>query len=252
MKCMILAGGFAKRMWPLTMDFPKALLPLAGKPVIDHILEKLNKVDELDEVYVSTNKKFEDLFKKWIKEHQLKDDVKKLVLIVEPVLREDEKFGSVKAIEYFIRQNKISDDVLIIGGDNLFNFDMADFISFTKEKKAPVVAFFDIGDKEEVREKFGVCVLDDNAKITEFQEKPKEPKSTLVSTCIYHFNKANLGMVSKYLGDKNNPDTPGYFINWLSQKVPVYGFVSKEKWYDIGSPETYKQVDRELRKKYKE
>lgn len=244
---MILAGGFAKRMWPLTMDFPKTLLPVAGKPVIDHILEKLSRVDELDEIYVSTNKRFEDIFSKWIKEHKSKRG-KKLNLIVEPALREEEKFGSVKAIEYFIKQNRIKDDVLIIGGDNLFSFEMADFLDFTKEKKAPVVAFFDIRDIEAVREKFGVCVLDKDKKIVEFQEKPKEPKSTLVSTCIYHFPKKTTKMVSEYLKNKNNPDAPGYFINWLSQKTPVYGFVSKEKWYDIGSQEIYKQADREFRK----
>lgn len=247
MKCMILAGGFAKRMWPLTMDFPKALLPVAGKPVIDHILDRLGSIDELDEIHVSTNRKFEQIFRKWMKERGPKGD-KKLVLIVEPALKEEEKFGSIKAIDYFIRQNNINEDILIIGGDNLFRFDIADFLRFSHEKKAPVVAFFDIGDTEKVREKFGVCVLDEEGKITEFQEKPKEPKSTLVSTCIYHFNRPSLGMVSRYLSDRNNPDSPGYFIDWLSQKTPVYGFVSKEKWYDIGSQETYRQADRELRK----
>lgn len=247
MKCMVLAGGFAKRMWPLTMDFPKSLLPVAGKPVIDHIIEKIERLDGLDEVYVSTNRKFESVFSKWIRSHQSKGGSKKVILVVEPALREEEKFGSIKAMDYFIRQHRVNDDVLVIGGDNLFSFDLNDFIRFSNEKNSPVVAFFDIRDVEKVRGKFGVCVLDGDARITGFQEKPENPKSTLVSTCIYHFPKETLGMISEYLADKNNPDAPGHFITWLSRKVPVYGFVSREKWYDIGSQETYRQADAELR-----
>jgi glucose-1-phosphate thymidylyltransferase len=246
---MVLAGGFAKRMWPLTMDFPKSLLPVAGKPVIDHIIEKTDKIGGLNEIYVSTNKKFEGVFRKWIRDYESrKQSRKKIILIVEPVLKEEEKFGSIKAIEYFIKQHKVNDDVLIIGGDNIFSFSLKDFLDFSREKKAPAVAFFDMGDTEKVRRRFGVCVLDGNARIKEFQEKPDKPKSALVSTCIYHFPKSSLKMISEYLKDKNNPDAPGYFITWLLKKTPVYGFVSKEKWYDIGSQETYKQADRELRK----
>lgn len=249
MKCMVLAGGFAKRMWPLTMDFPKSLLPVAGKPMIDHIIEKIDKLDEVDEIYVSTNKKFEDVFGKWIKDYESKKQFKKkIILVVEPALKEKEKFGSVKAMEYFIKQHKVNDDVLVIGGDNLFSFDLKDFLDFSREKKAPVVAFYDIRDLEKAR-KFGVCVLNGNGRIKEFQEKPDKPKSTLVSTCIYHFPKNSLKMISEYLRDENNPDAPGYFITWMSKRIAVYGFVSKEKWYDIGSQETYKQADRDLRSK---
>ncbi len=248
MKCVVLAGGFAKRMWPLTMDFPKSLLPVAGKPVIDHIIEKIDKIHDLDEIYVSTNKRFEDIFNKWIKDYDSKKkSKKKIILVVEPALKEEEKFGSIKAIDYFIKQNKLNEDVLIIGGDNLFHFDLKDFLDFSIEKKAPTVAFYDMRDIEKVRRRFGVCVLDGNARIKEFQEKPDKPKSTLVSTCIYYFPKNSLKMISKYLKDKNNPDAPGYFITWMSERIPVYGFVSKEKWYDIGSQETYKQADRDLR-----
>jgi glucose-1-phosphate thymidylyltransferase len=243
---MILAGGFAKRMWPLTMDFPKALLPVAGKPMVDHIIERVEGIDDIDKIFISTNERFGDIFKKWMDGHKSEKIASKLSLIVEPATKEEEKFGSVRAIEYFIKQNKIKDDVLIIGGDNLFSFEMNDLLDFSEKKKAPTVAFFDVGDISEAR-KMGICMLDNNAKIIDFEEKPHEPRSTLASTCIYHIPKNRLGMVSEYIKDKNNPDAPGHFINWMRKKIPVYGFVSKKKWYDIGSQETYKQADRELR-----
>ncbi len=245
MKCLILAGGFARRMWPMTMDFPKSLLPVAGRPVIEHIIERIEDIPGIDEISISTNKRFEDLFRKWM-DKQGKYPKRKLRLIVEPAMKEEEKFGCVKAIQYFIKQHKVDEDLLVIGGDNIFSFDPMGFVGMAEDKKAPIVAFFDIGDIEEAK-KFGVCALDEDSRIKEFQEKPEEPKSTLVSTCIYHFNKPSLRMFSRYLADKNNPDNPGFFISWLSQKTPVYGFVSKEKWYDIGSQETYKKADRELR-----
>jgi len=217
--------------------------------VIEHIIEKLESIDDMDEIYISTNKKFGNVFRKWFRNFESKKRIKKkITLVVEPALKEEEKFGSIKAIDYFIKQYAVKDDVLVIGGDNIFSFDMKDFLDFSRDKKAPVVAFYDIGDPKEAR-KFGVCVLDGNSRIKDFQEKPDEPKSTLVSTCIYHFPKNSLKMISEYLKDRNNPDAPGYFITWLIRRIPVYGFVSKEKWYDIGSQETYKQADRELRKK---
>lgn len=247
MKCVILAGGFAKRMWPLTMGLPKALLEVAGKPVIEHIIEKLENIGS-KEIYVSTNKKFEDVFRKWVDGYRAKNNVS-VNLLVEPALKEEEKFGSIKAMQFFISEENVNEDLLIVGGDNIFGFEMNDFLKFSREREAPAVAFFDVGDIEKVRNKFGVVVLDKDLKITEFQEKPSDPKSTLVSTCIYYFPKENLDMISTYLGDNNNPDTPGYFIKWLSQRTPVYGFVFKEQWYDIGSKEVYKQADEELKNK---
>lgn len=248
MKCVILAGGFAKRMWPMAMDFPKALLPIAEKPMVEHIIEKLYSIDGLDEIYISTNKKFEEPFRKWLNGFEPGSRVK-ISLLIEPALKEEEKFGSVRAIEYFIKTFGVKDNVLVIGGDNLFSFDMNEFLNFSRKRNAPAVAFYDIGDVEKVRNRLGVVTLDNDLKIKEFQEKPPEPKSTLVSTCIYYFLKDNLGMISTYLQDKNNPDAPGHFIAWLSQRTPVYGFVFKEQWYDIGSKEVYEQADEDLKNK---
>jgi glucose-1-phosphate thymidylyltransferase len=242
MRCMVLAGGFAKRMWPLTKDFPKALLPVAGKPVIERILDKISGAG-IGSVCLSTNSRFEAAFREWLSSYGAGDGID---IIVEPARREEEKFGSVRAIDHFIRERRVDDDVLIVGGDNLFSFSMEDFLAFARRKGTPAVAFFDIGDPGKVRGRFGVCVLDRNGRIREFQEKPQDPKSTLVSTCIYFFPRKALGMVSEYLEDRNNPDSPGFFISWLSQRTPVHGFVFTEKWYDIGSAESYRQANEDF------
>ncbi|RLJ05484.1 MAG: nucleotidyltransferase family protein [Candidatus Aenigmatarchaeota archaeon] len=241
MKAIILAGGFAKRMWPLTKDYPKVLLPVKGRPVIEHIMEKLENLSDIDSVHVSTNQRFEKDFREWINRFSEKTN-KKINLVVEPARKEEEKLGSIGALKFFIEKEGIDDDLLIVGGDNLFGFSLEDFVNFFKEKRTPVMAFFDMENPEKVRGKYGVCVLDEHGKVIEFQEKPDSPKSTLASTAVYLFPKEMLNMIHEYIEGKNNPDALGFFIEWLKDKTTVHGFTFKEKWFDIGTHETYQEA----------
>jgi glucose-1-phosphate thymidylyltransferase len=243
MKVVIMAGGYAKRMWPLTENQPKSLLPIAGKPMIDHILQKLSGIPRDGKIIISTNSKFGDVFSAWARKRPDGYEV-----VTEPTRREEEKFGTVGAMNWLIKEKHLDDDLLIIGGDNLFEMDLKDFLSFQRQKGGPSVALHDLKDPERVRKKLGVCVLNQEGRIVGFQEKPESPKSTLAATCIYYFPRPVLKHFQEYLSDNNNPDAPGFFVQWLSRKMPVFGFVFSEPWYDIGSFEVYEEVNRIYKK----
>ena len=244
MKAVILAGGFAKRMWPLTENQAKALLPVAGKPIIEHILEKLEGFDELSEIYISTNAKFENDFREWME----KIDNPKLTLVVEKHENEEKKFGAIGGLKYLIDKHGVDDDLMVLGGDNLFEFNLQNFLDFYKQKESPLIASYNVGDLE-IAKRMGVVVLDNDNKIVEFQEKPNEPKSTLISTLIYLLPKNDLPLIHEYLAGDNNPDAPGYFIQWLSAQKTVHSFVFNEKWFDIGSFELYDEANKEFQSK---
>jgi len=239
MKAVVLAGGYAKRLLPLTKNKPKPLLKVSNKAIIEYVLKEIETIDEIDEIFVSTNAKFEDNFKKWFKEYR---SDKKIKLIVEPTMAEGEKLGAIGGIGFLIGNVGLDEDVLIIGGDNIFEFKLRAFVDFFKEKENSALALYDIKDKEKVKGRYGIGVLDENRKMIDFQEKPAKPQSSLVSTACYLFTKKDLGLIKKYLEQGNNPDAMGFFITWLHKKEKVFGFVFEDSWFDIGSFEALEEA----------
>ncbi len=241
MKAVILAGGFAKRLWPLTKDTPKPLLPVAGRPMIEHILEKLSAVDNLEKIYISTNSKFGDHFSQWLETFEMN---KHIEVFIEESTAEEEKLGAVGALGLLLRENDIDEDVIVLAGDNIFEFDISEFLSGHNGR--PHVALYDMLDKDAVRNKYGVVQLNEDGIISNFQEKPENPASTLISTGCYFFPKHTVKMIHEYLEQGRNPDAPGFFISWLSQQTDVKGFVMKNsmRWFDIGSIESYEEANR--------
>ncbi len=240
MDAIVLAGGFAKRLWPLTKELPKPLLPVAGKPIIEYILENLDGIEDLDKIYISINQKFEPHFKEWSKGVKLG---KELEIVVEPATCENDKMGAVGALGFLIRQKEICSDLLVVAGDNLFDFDIKKFIT-GKDNGFPVVALYDMEKKERIKKKYGVVVLDEKNMIKELHEKPEKPVSTIISTGCYFFPKKAVEMIHEYLSVGNNPDAPGFFISWLTKRLAVQGFVfdGESKWFDIGSVESYEEA----------
>jgi len=235
MKSIILAGGFATRLLPVTKHIPKPLLPVNGKPIIDYIIRNVEQIDNVDKIIISTNKKFENHFKYWLSGLKIKKDVE---LFVEPTMSEEEKFGSIKAIEYIINKKKINDDCLVVGGDNLFELNLRNFVENFKKNRDPIVALYDIGDVNKAK-RFGVMKLDENNIVKLFEEKPENPKSTLVSTACYIFPKRTLKLFSEYVNNGYNKDAPGFFLQWLYKKTRVVGYPFKGYWFDIGTLDAY-------------
>ena len=227
MKIIIMAGGYGKRMRNI-YNKPKQLLEINGKPVIQYITENLDN----HEIIISTNKLFENDFKKWVEKID-----KNYRIIVEDSNSEKNKLGTIAAINYVVKKENISEDCIVIGWDNIFGFDLEDFIKICQFKNQTMVVTFDLNSLE-LAKNYGV-VEADNDSILNFEEKPENPKSTLISTACYSFPLDVLKSIPKYLLDGNNKDSPGNFISWLSKnsKVGIYKFDSY--WFDVGTPEHF-------------
>ncbi len=234
MKALILAGGYARRLAPLTDFISKPLLPLGEKLVIDWVMDRISNLP-VEEIIVSTNSYYEKQFKYWAKCRK-----EKIQLIIEPTHGENEKFGAIAGIKYAIDRAG-RDDYLIIAGDNVFDFSLNDFYTFYSEKKAPVLAVYDVGDLNKAH-RYGVVKIDKENRVMFMQEKPENPKSTLVSTACYIIPEKSIDYLEKYLHEKNNPDSPGYFMAWLSSVTKVYAYPFKGLWKDIGNLEEYRDA----------
>lgn len=240
MKALILAAGYATRLYPLTKEYPKPLLKIKQKPIINFILEKLERINEIDEIIVITNTKFISRFSSWAK--GIKTN-RPLSLVDDLTLNLADRRGAIGDMNFAINKKHIRDDLLVIGGDNLFDGGLEDFLSFAKVHKTnPVIGVYNIKKKEEAR-KYGAVKLDSKNRVIDFQEKPLMPKTTLVAMCLYYFPKEKLGLIREYLKKKNTKyDATGFYIDWLRKNIPIYGFVFNGRWYDIGDPKFYKEA----------
>lgn len=237
MKAIILAGGYGKRLWPISRHIPKPLIDIGRRPLLDHIIDKIKAVRGIDKIYISTNERFAFPMTSWMQDHQ--NGI--MELIIEPTKEEEGKFGTIAGLEYIIKSKHIDDDCLIIAGDNLFDFDIDTFINYFKEKKSSVIAVYDIGDITKAII-YGIVSVDKSSRITDFVEKSPEPKSTLAATCCYIIKKDSVRKIAEYVAGGGRKDSPGFFISWLSKKEPVYAFSFRGHWFDIGDFESLEKA----------
>ncbi|UWG51608.1 N-acetylglucosamine-1-phosphate uridyltransferase [Halalkaliarchaeum sp. AArc-CO] len=233
MKAIVLAGGYATRLWPITKNRPKMFLPVGENTVIDETFADLEVDDRIDEVYVSTNERFEEDFREYLADAPYE----KPILSVEDTENESEKFGVIGALAQLIRREGIDDDLLVVAGDNLISFDLAEFLDFYQRRETPALAAYDVGSRERAKS-YGLVELD-GERVVDFQEKPDDPHSTLVSIACYAFPATSLSLFETYLEGGNNPDEPGWFIQWLQERKQVHAFTFDGAWFDIGTPESY-------------
>jgi len=241
MIAIILAGGYAKRLWPLTLDKPKALLPIAGKSLVNYIVEKLVMLEPpLSEIILSTNLKFLPQFEEWLR----KGSYHNVRIVPEKSRSEKEKLGAVKALADIV--DKIQgEETLVLAGDNLFNDKLDGLVRFFHEKHAPTVALYHSRNLDETRKGSSVTI-DENNVIREFVEKPSNPRSTLVGACLYAFPKDIMRRLREYLTLGQMTDEPGRFIEWLHLQEPVYGYLLKDYVWDIGTMDSYMAADEDF------
>jgi glucose-1-phosphate thymidylyltransferase len=207
-------------------------LPVGDTTVIDRIFRELERDERIEEVFVSTNEQFAPDFERYLADSPFE----KPVLSVEETTEEDEKFGVVGALAQLVEREGVDDNLLVVAGDNLIGFDLSEFVDFFEAKSGPVLAAYDVGSKEKARS-YGLVELDGDT-VVDFQEKPDDPNSTLVSIACYIFPRESLRF-EEYLDGGNNPDEPGWFIQWLVSRETVSAFAFGEAWFDIGTPESY-------------
>jgi glucose-1-phosphate thymidylyltransferase len=235
---IILAGGYAKRLWPLTENMAKPLLPVRGKPIINYIMDKIAKLENIEKIVISTNKRFEHQLRNWLSQQEYE----KVRICAEPTRREEEKKGAIKAISELVVKNK-ANEYMIVAGDNFFSSNLKNFARYCQKKKASTIAVYDVKDLSLAKE-YASIEIDEKRRIVNIKEKPRNPKSTLVGTCIYFFPQDSLRKIHEYLAEGNPSDSPGYFIEWLHKRENVYGYVLRGHWTDIGTLDAYMEVNR--------
>ncbi|HEY6150312.1 MAG TPA: nucleotidyltransferase family protein [Gaiellaceae bacterium] len=236
MKAVVLAGGYATRLYPLTRDRPKHLLEVGGRPIIELLLERL-PLDELDAVYVVTNAKFAERFREWSASYPA--DV---VVLDDGTTSEDDRLGAIGDLQLAIESEGLDDDLIVAAGDSIFTDRLDDFARFGQERDAAAIAVYDIGDLEEMKRLSSIGV-DEDSRLVTFEEKPENPESTLAGIALYFYPRAVLPLVGRYLAEGNNPDQPGRLIGWLYERTPVYAWRVPGQWFDIGTPETLAEAE---------
>ena len=241
MKALILAAGYATRLRPLTDTWAKELLPVGGRPIIDSIVESIGAVGDVDEVHVVTNARKAPAFAAWAEARR------EVVIHDDGTTSNDDRLGAVGDLQFVIDHAGIDDDLLVIAGDNLFEYSLVDFVAFWRGKQpGSAVAVRDVGSLELVR-RYGVVDLDENDRVVDFVEKPADPHSTLAATATYLFAREHVRLVDVYLAGGNAPDQPGRFVVWLQQREPVYGWRFDGGWFDIGDHAQLLEADNRLR-----
>ena len=243
MNALILAAGYATRLYPLTLNKAKPLLEVGGKPIIEWLLDNLMDVPGLDTVYIVTNAKFAGDFQNWANAYRGQHPEIKIKIINDGSKSDDDKLGAIGDINLVLmRENLTGEDLLVIAGDNLFQQSLREFVNAAKHSAA-TVAVHNVGNLEAMK-KYGTVAVDKNGVITNFEEKPEKPKSTLAAVALYYYSREVLPLFATYLAGGNNPDQPGLFLQWLYTRKPVNTFEIKERWLDIGSKETLEDADK--------
>lgn len=230
MKSLILAAGYGTRLYPLTENVAKALLPLDERTLIDTVIDKLD-LDCINSVAVLSNKRFYTDFCSWANSREIE-------VVSDGSMSPDDMRGAIGDLAFFINETKCDDDLLILGSDNLFSWQLNEFCQFAQKLDAPVVGVYDMQDKALVAKRFGVVDHDENNKIIDFEEKPDNPKSALIGTCIYYLPKKCFDMLDLYFSQGHSKDAIGTFFAWLAENKDTYAFTFRGDWLDIGHKDT--------------
>lgn len=235
MKALLLAAGYATRLYPLTLDRPKALLPVGGRPMIEWLLESLEPIG-FDVTYLVTNSRFAPQFRDWAAGREV-------TVVDDGTTTEENRLGAIGDIGFVLDREGIDDDLVVAAGDNLFSEQLAGFGDYARERAAPVLALYDVGHLELIKQ-YNAVELDGDGRITHFQEKPERPRSTLTGIGLYHYPRQTLPLVRRYLEEGRNPDQPGRLVQWLYPQLAVYTWNVPGLWFDIGSKEQLEEADR--------
>lgn len=250
MKALILAAGYATRLYPLTENLPKALLPMGSSTMLDILLEAMIKIPELDGIHLVTNHRFADQFHTWAEEK--KEQYGSLT----PVIWDDgtsdnaTRLGAIGDIQFVLEKSGIEDDLLIAACDNLFSFDLRDLCREFHETGHDTICAQPMDDYETLK-RFAVALTDENGTVTDLEEKPAEPKSDLAVYAVYLYRKDTLPLFRQYLEDGNSPDSPGHFPGWLYSRKPVHAFRFTGEAVDIGTVDSYREAKEKYEKNKK-
>ena len=239
---VITCAGYASRLWPLTKDTPKPLLEVKGRPILEHIINKILELPEVVRICVVTNDKFYGRFAEWLGQKKFPVPVK---LVNDGTRGNDDRLGQVGDIHFALESENPGGDLAVLAGDNLFNFSLLPAYELLRKTGNVVNPVWESKSYEDARES-GSVVLGADGSFSEFMEKSPSPKSTLLSLGIYFFPAQKVPLIKRYIKERNNPDKMGYFMTWLMEREKVFGHVYRQKWFDIGRIESLEQARKEF------
>jgi glucose-1-phosphate thymidylyltransferase len=243
---VVLAAGYATRLRPLTNRVAKPLLPLAGRPMLDYLADKIDEVADVEAIHVVTNSRFAPDFEAWASSRSGRLPVR---VHDDGTSSNADRLGAIGDLRFVIEQAGLADeDLLVIAGDNLFDFSLEEYVRFWRSRGGSAIGVHDVGDLGLARQ-YGVVELDDADRVVSLVEKPERPASTLASIAAYLFSAEHVALVQQYLAEGNAPDQPGRFIVWLYPRVPVHGYRFEGDWLDIGDRSQLLEADNRMRRR---
>lgn len=240
MECILLAAGYATRLYPLTENKPKALLIMGKKTILDLVIEKIEKIEAVNNIYIVTNHRFADQFEEWKKSYNGK---KNAVIIDDGTTSNDNRLGAIGDMKYVIDKMNINDEIFVLASDNIFDFELTDMMDLYHQKNADIISAHYIADYLTLQS-MGVVELDNSNRVLSFEEKPSEPKSHYGVPPFYIYRKSTIPLIGQYLDEGNNPDAPGHFIPWLITKTDVFAYTFDVMTIDIGTPKAYYEAQK--------
>lgn len=248
MEALILGAGYATRLYPLTKNRPKPLLPVGEIPIVERICRQLENLSDLNAIHLVTNHTFAGAYDAWLRDYERRrSSPPTLTIHDDGSTTPESRLGAIGDLQFVIERAAIEDDLLVIAGDNLIDDGLEGFVSFARAKGA-VVGLKDFQDPGKVR-LYGVVEVNDERQVIGFEEKPAVPRSTLVGVGLYYFPRRTLPLVSRYLAQGHSKDAPGYYLQWFHREAPLYGYVLDGDWYDIGDLDSYHRADERMRRR---
>ena len=239
MKCLILAAGYATRLYPLTENFPKPLLKVKDKTILDWLVDDIDESNLIDEYVVISNHKYAKHFEDWAS-----TKTQKITVVDDMTSTNETRLGAVKDIEYAIDKLSLDDDMLVIAGDNVLDFSLTKFIEYVKVKKAScIMRYYEASETKLL--KCGVVTIDENDKIIKMTEKSPNPETHWCTPPFYYYTKEDAKLIKRGIEEGCGIDAPGSYIAWLAKNVDVYAMEMPGKRYDIGNLESYTKVQEE-------
>lgn len=243
MNILILAAGYATRLYPLTENRAKPLLDVAGKPMMEWVIDNLAPIPGISKVFVVTNNKFAKDFEAWAAHYNECHAKLSFEIVNDGSTSDADKLGAIGDLNFVIQKHGIeNEDLLVVAGDNLFSESLEGFGTHARAKNAPVLGIYDVQTLEEAR-KYGVVAIDGEGVITSFVEKPAQPPTSLIGIALYYYPAHVVPLIRQYLSEGNNPDQPGRLIQWLYPRTAVHTWSVPGTWFDVGSKETLEQAN---------
>ena len=242
MKAIILAAGYATRLYPLTEHMPKALLTVCGRPILERLFDAFASEKEIDEIHIVSNAKFYQQLSDWA-EHIQSKYLQKIIVWNDGTTSNDNRLGAIGDIMYVLEKAHIDDDLFVAASDNLLSEPLTDYFADFRQHGCDLLLAGKLDDPEE-RKRYAILELDETNRVICLEEKPSHPKSDIAAYAEYIYARETLPLFKTYIDEGNNPDSPGHFPEWLYKKKEIRAFLYGGECVDIGTVRMYNEIQK--------